>query len=60
MKLHASINKTMDSNVQAVSVFEFVNVNALAAYLRNRSALEVAEPKEANIATEMDDMIDLM
>ncbi|WP_278248469.1 amino acid adenylation domain-containing protein [Niastella populi] len=58
MKLYASINEKMDLNLQAVSVFEFTSVSALAAYLTNGSQSAVAELAETNIAAEMDDMID--
>jgi amino acid adenylation domain-containing protein len=60
MKLYASINEKMASNLQAVSVFEFTTVSALAAYLTNGSQSGVAAFEEENIAAEMDDMIDLI
>jgi acyl carrier protein len=60
MKLYASINEKMDSNLQAVSVFEFTSVSALAAYLTDGSQSGVATLEEESIAAEMDDMIDLL
>jgi amino acid adenylation domain-containing protein len=60
MKLHASINREIGSNLRAASVFEFTTVNALAAYLINGSKYKDAELKEENIAAEMDNMIDLI
>ena len=60
MSLYLSINKVMNSNLQAVSVFEFSTVNTLAAYLINGSKSNVAELKAESITAEMDDMIDSM
>jgi amino acid adenylation domain-containing protein len=60
MKLYASVNEKMASNLQAVSVFEFTTVSALAAYLTDGSQPGVAVLEKENIAAEMDDMIDLI
>jgi amino acid adenylation domain-containing protein len=60
MNLYVSINKELSSNLQAVSVFEFSTVNALATYMISGSKFRVTELQVENIAAEMDDMIDLI
>ncbi|WP_202704236.1 non-ribosomal peptide synthetase, partial [Flavobacterium sp. UGB4466] len=60
MKLYVFIHKELNSNLQAVSVFEFTSVSTLATYLINGVQSNVAVLAKSSIASEMDDMIDLI